>query len=104
MLTRQRHDHARHPRGDTAIDELAARQDLNRKPVAKWGKRYLILDAAMDRKPPRSAVLTGEGEAIAVAVPKLTLLPRNEGLCARQATIPQPLRFEFVLHGVSKPA
>ncbi len=68
MLTRQRHDHARHSPGDTAIDELAARQDLNRKPVAKWGKRYLVLDAAMDRKPPRSAVLTGEEEAMAVAV------------------------------------
>ena len=69
--SRQRHDNARHPSGNTAIESyakaLAERHGLNPKTVAKWKKRTFVHDAPMGPKDRRSTVLSIEEGAIAVA-------------------------------------
>ena len=66
--SRPRHDHARHPSGDTAIEgslkDLAAQHGLNQKIVSKWRKRTFVHDAPMGPKIVRSTVLTAEEEEV----------------------------------------
>ena len=66
---------------------LATRYRINPKTVAKWRKRPGVLDARMGPEPV-STVLSAEQEARAVAVRRHTLLPLDDCLYARQATIP----------------
>jgi hypothetical protein len=83
----QRHDHARHPSSDTAIEGSAqrtspAQHGLNQKTVAKWRKRAFVHDAPMEPKTARSTVLSTEEEAMIVAFRKRTLLPLDDYLYA----------------------
>jgi len=93
-------------RSKAPLKELAARYGLNRKTVAKWGKRSFLHDAPMGPKAPRSTVLTAEEEAVAVAFRKHTLLPLDDCLYALQATIPHLTRSAlhrcFQRHGISR--
>ena len=54
---------------------LAREFSLNRKTVAKWRARAAVEDAPMGPKQPRSASLSPEEEATAVAFRRYTLLP-----------------------------
>ena len=78
----QRHDHARRPSCDTAIEgsaqRAAAQYGLNHKTVAKWRKRAFVNDVPMGPTAPRSTVLSPEEEAIVVAFRKHTLLPLDD--------------------------
>jgi hypothetical protein len=93
-------------RSKAPLKELAARHGLNQKTVAKWRKRSFVQDAPMGPKAPRSTVLTGEEEAMAVAFRKHTLLPLDDCLYALQATIPHLTRSAlhrcFQRHGISR--
>jgi hypothetical protein len=91
-ISRQRHDHARHPsaiqRSKAPLKDLAAQHGLNQKTVAKWRKRTFVHDVRMGPKTVRSTVLTAEEEAMIVAFRKHTLLPLDDCLYALQTTIP----------------
>ena len=93
-------------RSKATAKELAERQGINPKTVAKWKKRSFIHDAPMGPKAPRSTVLTVEEEAIAVAFRKHTLLPLDDCLYALQATIPHLTRSSlhrcYQRHGISR--
>src|SRR5262245_53588154 len=87
-----RHDHARPPNCDTAIEGSAQGTSgavwAEPQDIAKWRKRAFVNDAPMGPKTPRSTVLSSEEEAIIVAFRKHTLLPLDDCLYALQATIP----------------
>ena len=82
--SRLRHDHARRPNCDTAIEGSAQGTSgavwLNHKTVAKWRKRAFVNDAPMGPKTPHSTVLSSKEEAIIVAFRKHTLLPLDDCL------------------------
>ena len=75
-------------RSQASIAELSRTYGLNRKTVAKWRKRSSVADAAMGPKAARSASLSQEEEALAVAFRRYTLLPLDDCLYALQATVP----------------
>jgi transposase-like protein len=93
-------------RSKASIKELAGRYDLNPKTVTKWKKRAFVHDAQMGPKTPRSTVLSGEEEALAIAFRKHTLLPLDDCLYALQATIPHLTRSSlhrlFQRHDISR--
>ena len=106
--SRQRHDHARQPNCDTAVEgsaqELATRYGLNSKTVAKWRKRAFAHDARMGPKVIRSTVLATEEKAVIVAFRKHTLLPLDDCLYALQATIPHLTRSSLRAYGRARGA
>jgi hypothetical protein len=65
---------------------------LNPKAVAKWKQRTPIEDALMEPKLPRSTVLSQAEETLIIACRRPTLLPLDDCLYARQATIPHLTR------------
>src|SRR4029079_510500 len=69
--SRLRHDHARRPNCDTAIEGSAqgtsGARGLNHKTVAKWRKQAFVNDAPMGPKTPQSTVLSSKEKAIIVA-------------------------------------
>ena len=89
---RQRHDDARHPSSDTAIEgsDPRARRRAWAEPQDghEWRQRAFVTDAPMGPKVPRSTTLSLEQEAIAVAFRRHSLLPLDDCLYALQATIP----------------
>jgi transposase InsO family protein len=93
-------------RSQASIAELSRTYGLNLKTVAKWKKRDSVGDAPMGPKEPHSTVLSKEGEALAVAFRRHTLLPLDDCLYALQATIPHLTRSSlhrcFQRHGISR--
>jgi transposase-like protein len=92
-------------RSSQSLQSLAQRHGINPKTVAKWRKRTTVADAPMGPKP-ASTVLTAEEEAIAVAFRRHTLLPLDDCLYARQATMPRRTRSAlhrlFQRHGIRR--
>src|SRR6202158_4846664 len=88
------------------LRELAGRYGINQKTVAKWRRRTSACDAAMWPKAPHSTVLSKEEEALVVAFRKHTLLPLDDCLYTRQATVPRLTRSSlhrcFQRHGISR--
>ena len=106
----QRHDHARRPSCDTAIEGSAQRacgtvwaEPQDSRQVAQTGLRQR---RSHGPKAPRSTVLSPEEEAIVVAFRKHTLLPLDDCLYALQATIPNLTRSSLhrclKRHGISR--
>ena len=95
-FTRLRHDHARRPNCDTAIEGSAQGTSgavwAEPQDSSKWRKRAFVNDAPMGPKTPHSTVLSSKEEAIIVAFRKHTLLPLDDCLYALQATIPHLTR------------
>jgi hypothetical protein len=89
-----------------SLRALAARYGINQKTVAKWKKRGSVADLPTGPKEPKSAVLTIEEEAIAVAFRRHTLLPLDDCLYALQPTIPHLTRSSLhrclLRHGISR--
>lgn len=108
--SQERHDHARDPSCDTAIEGSAQRASHAVRPqpetVSKWRKRSFLDDAPMGPKAPRSTVLAPEEEAMAVAFRRHTLLPLDDCLYALQPTIPHLTRSSLhrclQRHGISR--
>src|SRR5215218_6977792 len=72
-----------------ATRRLAAQYGLNPKTVAKWRRYGSTADAPMGPTRPRSSVLTEAEEAIVVEFRRRrTLLPLDDVLGCRRATIP----------------
>ena len=74
--------------------------------MAKWKNRSHVHDAAMGPKQSHSTVLTREEEALIVAFQRHMLLPLDDCLYARQATLPHLMRSAlhrcFKRHGISR--
>src|SRR5258708_25033170 len=94
--SRLRHDHARRPNCDTAIEGSAQGTSgaawAEPQDSCQWRKRAFVNDAPMGPKTPHSIVLPSKEEAIIVAFRKHTLLPLDDCLYALQATIPHLTR------------
>ena len=107
--SRQRHDHARHPSCNTAIEGFDQGASRALRDQSEDGgeveKRAFVHDAPMGPKAPRSTVFTAEEEH-RVAFRKHTLLPLDDCLYALQATIPHLTRSSlhrcFQRHGISR--
>src|SRR4028119_981625 len=84
-------------RRSQSLHSLAHRPGSHPKTGAKGRKRTLVTEAPMGPKP-ASTVLTAEEEALAGAFRRHTLRALDEGLYARQATIPR--RTRSALHGL----
>ena len=67
-----------------SLRALAKRYGINQKTVAKWKGRTSIADRPSGPKEARSAVLSGEDEAVIVAFRRHTMLPLDDGLYALQ--------------------
>ena len=93
-------------RSKASIQKLSGRYCVNPKTVMKWKKRAFVHDAQMGPKTPRSTVLSGEEEVLAIAFRKHTLLPLDDCLYALQATIPHLTRSSlhrlFQRHDISR--
>src|ERR671933_2786077 len=89
-----------------SLRTLAKRHGINPKTVAKWKKRGSVADRPTGPKQPKSTVLSIEEEAIGVAFRRHTLLPLDDCLYARQATIPHLTRSSLPRclqrHGISR--
>lgn len=109
-ITRQRPHDGGGPSSDTtsqaSIRTLAERYSINPKTVAKWKKRQFASGAPMGPREPCSTVLSKEEEAIVVTFRRHTLLPLDDSLYARQATLPRLTRSSlhrcFQRHGISR--
>jgi len=79
---RQRHDHARGPSW-APLKELAARQGLNQKTVAKWRKRVAVRDACIEgcsrpeRKGPLDLTERNQDPCIKIGFPRIDAVTRK---------------------------
>ncbi|MBZ5876241.1 hypothetical protein [Chromohalobacter israelensis] len=91
-----RHDHARHPSRDTAIDGFGrgVEPTLRHQPktVRKWRSRDSVEDTRMGPKAARSTSLTPLEEAAAITFRQKPLLPLDDCLHALQREIPSLTR------------
>ena len=79
-------------RSQESLRALAKRYGVNQKTVRKWKGRSSVADMRTGPTQPRSTVLSGEEEAIAVAFRRHTLLSLDDCLYALQPTIPHLTR------------
>jgi transposase-like protein len=89
-----------------SLAQLAKRDDVNPKTVAKWKKRAHVHDARMRPTQCHSTVLTREEEALIVAFRRHTRVPLDDCLSALQATLPHLTRAALhrclPRHGISR--
>jgi transposase InsO family protein len=89
-----------------SLRALAKRYGINQKTVAKWKRRTSVADIPTGPKDAKSTVLSIEEEAVVVAFRRHTLLPLDDCLYARQATIPHLTRSSLhrclQRHGISQ--
>ncbi len=88
------------------LRQLATRNGINPKTVAKWKKQSSTADCKTGPSEPKSTVLSSEDEAVIVAFRRHTLLPLDDCLYALQATIPHLTRSSLhrclQRHGISR--
>jgi transposase InsO family protein len=93
-------------RSQASTAALSRELGINPKTVAKWRKRETVEDRKTGPKAPRSTVLSGEEEAMAVAFRRHTLLPLDDCLYALQPSIPHLTRSALhrclQRHGISR--
>ena len=85
-------DHRALQHSQASLRSLATRYGSNPKAIGKWRGRSSAADQRAGLKAPHSTVFSSEGEAIIVGFRRHTLLPLDDCVYARQATLPHVTR------------